>query len=347
MSMTVKNKHESRPTYAIVTSAYNEEKYIGKLLDSVVSQTVLPTKWVIVSDGSTDRTDEIVQKYASRYGFIELYRITEDHARNLTAQVHAINAGFARLTSVDCEFIGNLDSDVSFEPTYFEKLLENFSADQKLGLAGGYIYEEKDGEFESRPGNTLTSVAHAVQLFRRECLTALGGYKPFSWAGADTYAEVSLRMRGWRVQSVPGLKVCHHRPTGNGFGSWRYRFRGGVMDFYIGTHPLFEVFRLTRRLRAKPYVAGSLTRLAGFLWGYCSGIRREVSPEFIRFLRQEQMRRLGLSRGRHTSAAIKETLSTADVERDGPVNPMPVPVGQVYRVKLSRHDVEKQAGDAL
>jgi glycosyltransferase involved in cell wall biosynthesis len=316
MSLTIQNHDDNRPTYAIVTAAYNEEKFIGKLLESVISQTVLPKKWVIVSDGSTDHTDEIVQKYADRYSFIELYRITEDHPRNLTAQVHAINAGFARLAGIDCEFIGNLDSDVSFEPTYFGSLLEKFSQNSKLGLAGGYIYEEKGGEFRGRSANTLSSVAHAVQLFRRECLEGLGGYKPFSWAGADTYAEVSLRMRGWSVQSVPELKAFHHRPTGNGFGSWRYRFRGGVMDFYLGTHPLFEIFRLARRLRGKPYVIGSLTRFAGFLWAYCSGAKREVSPEFVRFLREEQMQRLGLVWNGHTPDGDKEELSTASVGGD-------------------------------
>ncbi len=256
MTRTLDNKIGSRQTYSLVTSAYNEEKYIEKLLDSVTSQTVPPKKWVIVSDGSTDRTDEIVQSYAERYSFVELYRITEDHPRNLTAQVHAINVGFARLTGVECDFIGNLDSDVSFEKTYFESLLKTLSDHPDVGLAGGYIYEEKNGKFQSRPGNTLTSVAHAVQLFRRQCFEILGGYKPFSWAGADTYAEVSLRMNGWRTESVPELKVFHHRPTGNGFGSWRYKFRGGVMDFYIGTHPLFEIVRVVRRLPAKPYVVG-------------------------------------------------------------------------------------------
>jgi glycosyltransferase involved in cell wall biosynthesis len=289
-----KNNEDNRPTYAIVTAAYNEEKYIGQLIESVVSQTVLPKKWIIVSDGSTDRTDEIVQKHAEQWEFIELHRITEDHPRNLTAQVHAINAGFARLSGIDCEFIGNLDADVSFEPTYFERILKKLSQDPSLGLAGGCICEEVDGEFRSRTINSVTSVPHAVQLFRQQCLVGLGGYKPFSWCGADSHAEVSLRMKGWRVESFPEVQVRHHRPTGRGFGSWRYGFRGGVMDFYLGTHPVFEVFRIIRRFRAKPYVLGALNRFAGFLWGYCSGAKREVSPEFMRFLRQEQMQRLRL-----------------------------------------------------
>jgi poly-beta-1,6-N-acetyl-D-glucosamine synthase len=279
-------------SYALATAAYNEEKLIEKVILSIVHQTVTPVKWVIVSDGSTDRTDEIVRRYADRYSFIELYRITEDHPRNLTAQVNAINAGFARLKDVDCRFIGNLDADVTLEPTYFERLLPEYDADPRLGLAGGFIFEEQDGEFKSRKSNTLSSVAHAVQLFRRECLEALGGYKGFTWAGADWYAEVSLRMKGWHVRSIPELPAFHHRPTGKGFGLLRYWYRGGMMDFYMGTHPVFEVFRVVRRFREKPYVVGALVRFSAFLWAYCKREVRQVPDNFMLFLRREQMERL-------------------------------------------------------
>ncbi len=278
--------------YALVTAAYNEENYIEKAILSVICQSVPPKKWIIVSDGSTDHTDEIVRRYAEQYSFIELYRITEEHPRNLTAQVNAINAGFARLKDTDCHFIGNLDADISFEPRYFERLLERFEADTRLGLAGGFIFEEQDGEFRVRRSNSISSVAHAVQLFRRECLDALGGYRGFTWAGADWYAEVSLRMIGWRVQSIPELPAFHHRPTGKGFGLLRYWYRGGIMDFYMGTHPLFEIFRVVRRFREKPYVVGALVRFSAFLWAYFSGKARQVPDDFIAFLRTEQMARL-------------------------------------------------------
>ena len=293
MSETVRRCNNGR-SYALVTAAYNEEHHIERTILSVVNQTVLPAKWVIVSDGSTDRTDSIVLTYASQHTFIDLCRITEEHPRNLTAQVNAINTGFARLRLSDYSFIGNLDSDVSFAPRYFELLLEAFTHDPTLGLTGGYIYEEQNGEFRNRVGNTVSSVAHAVQLFRSECLESLGGYKAFSWAGADWHAEVTLRMKGWTVRSVPRLHVCHHRPTGRGFGALRYSYRGGIMDFYMGSNPLFELARIARRLRAKPYVIGGLVRLCGFASAYCRGERRQVSEEFMRFLRREQMQRLRL-----------------------------------------------------
>ena len=279
-------------TYALVTAAYNEENYITRTLQSVVTQTVRPVKWVIVNDGSTDRTEEIVRRYAAQYGFIQLHNVFEEHPRNLTAQVNAINTGFAQLRDEHCNFIGNLDADVSFGSRYFERLLEKFSHDSRLGLAGGFIYEDQDGRFQPRQGNNVSSVAHAVQLFRHECLDALGGYKPFSWAGADWHAEVSLRMKGWHVQSFPELQVDHHRPTGMGFGFLRYWYQGGVMDYYLGTHPLFEVFRLARRVRSKPYLVGAAVRSVAFVWASIRRVEREVTPEFMRFLREEQMQRL-------------------------------------------------------
>ena len=99
-------------------------------------------------------------------------------------------------------------------------------------------------------------------------------------------------MMGWRVESIPELKAFHHRPTGQGFGFSRYQFRGGVMDYYLGTHPLFEMARLIRRIPVRPFGVASLVRLAGFLYAYVSGQKREVSLEFMRFVRKEQMRRL-------------------------------------------------------
>src|ERR1700746_462918 len=113
-------------TYAIVTAAYNEERYIEGTLRSMVAQSQLPERWVVVSDGSTDRTDEIVRQYAAQHKFIQLHRITETHERNWSAQVYAINAGFAILQSLPTAYVGNLDADISFQPDYFERLLAKF-----------------------------------------------------------------------------------------------------------------------------------------------------------------------------------------------------------------------------
>ena len=300
----------SKKSYVLVTAAYNEGAFIERPLSSVVSQTVPPLKWIIVSDGSTDRTDDIVQAYAEKYGFIQLHRMKEEHPRNFAAQVNAINAGFALVENFDYDFIGNLDADISLEPTYFARLLEKFEQDPGLGLGGGYIYEAGNGEFRCRRMNTMLSVPHAIQLFRRECLEAIGGYTPLPYGGPDWHAAVSLRKRGWRTQSFPELKVFHHRPTGSVEGSLHSWYRMGLMDYSMGTHPLFEVFRLGRRLREKPFVIGVLARLTGFVWAYCRGEKRQVSYDFIRFLRQEQMERLWSWLRRNPRGSLRSPVSS-------------------------------------
>src|ERR1035438_8123794 len=146
------------PPYVLVTAARNEEAFIAHTIDSVISQTVQPVQWVIVSDASTDQTDQIVVRYAREHPFIRLLRLTKDHPRNFGAQVDAIRAGVALLQSSTYEFIGNLDADVSFGPTYFGDLLLLFRDNPKLGLAGGTV-QELDGSTRKAPrGERLRAV---------------------------------------------------------------------------------------------------------------------------------------------------------------------------------------------
>lgn len=279
-------------SYVLVTAAYNEEQFITHTIESVVSQTIRPHQWVIVSDASTDSTDRIVDSYSKRYPFIRLLRLTEDHSRNWAAQVNAINAGCSLLRSENYEFIGNLDADLSFGPTYFEDLLCRFQSNAELGLAGGVI-REKDGSTLKAPrGETLRSVPHAVQLFRRECYEAIGGYPVLRYGGPDTYAEVVARMKGWQVEAFHELIVDHHRYTGSAGGLLKGRFRQGLMDFSLGYHPLFELVKCARRLTEKPVVVGALVRMIGFCWSYLSVRERVVPEQFVRFLRTEQRRRI-------------------------------------------------------
>jgi len=282
-------------SYVLVTAAYNEGMFIEATIASIISQDLRPVRWIIVSDGSTDDTDAIVLKYAAAYDFIRLYRMTEDHPRNFAAQVHAINAGISHLKEERYAFIGNLDADITLEPLYFRMLLDKFRMIPELGLAGGAIYDKcPDGAFRYRRTNSTSSVAHAVQLFRRQCFEALGGaYRPLPYGGPDTYAETEARRKGWQVASFPELKVFHHRPTGSAGGVMRGCFRQGRMDFSLGVSPLFEVAKMLSRVGNKPYLAGSLARLSGFVYSYCRGEQRAVSSQFIEYLRQEQMRKLG------------------------------------------------------
>lgn len=281
--------------YVLITAAHNEEARIANVIMSVVDQTARPLKWIIVSDASTDKTDEIVRMYVAKYSFIELYRLEAGHHYSFAAQANALRAGYDRLRDLPFEFVGTLDADITLDPHYYERLLSALEQDPKLGLTGGFIYErDKTGEFANRGGNRPWSVAGGTQFFRRECYEAIGGILPLRYGGHDWCAEVSARMRGWEVRAIPDLKVYHHRPTGTARNLLRHLFHQGRMDFSLGCLPLFEIFKCLGRWRGRPFVIGALARLAGFFWSYCRRADRAVSSDFVDFLRSEQRRRLDL-----------------------------------------------------
>lgn len=280
--------------YVLVTAAHNEEAFIEGTIRAVCSQELLPRRWVIVDDASTDQTATIVRDYARNHPFIQLFQLSAHHAPDFGAQVRAINAGLESLqqSNVDFDFIGNVDADITFGASYFRELFEKFKAIPDLGLAGGWLYENNGVRFMPRAGNRITSVPHGVQCFRRVCFEAIGGYVPLRYGAPDWCAEISARMNGWRVESFPDLAVFHHRRTGSVSGQLRYLYRAGLAAYSLGSHPAFELAKCVGRLHRRPFIVGGLSRLAGFGAGYLRKERRQVSEELVRFLRQEQTQRL-------------------------------------------------------
>lgn len=278
--------------YVLVTPARNEEEYIEKTIQSVISQTVLPLRWIIVSDGSTDSTDAIVERYSNDHPFIVLLKRKGDALRNFSSQVFAFNTGYEKLHGLNYAYIGNLDADVSFQPDYYEIVLKRFLANPRLGVAGGYIYEEHKGQFRSRPGNRTYSVAHAVQLFRRSCFEDVGGYVPLKYGGSDWYAQVMAISKEWEAQAFTDLPVYHHKPTLTAEGKLKGGFRQGRMDHSLGSGPFFEVLKCLSRIGMKPYGVYSVYRFAGFLRGYFDREERPVSKYFMKCLRKKQSEKI-------------------------------------------------------
>jgi glycosyltransferase involved in cell wall biosynthesis len=289
--MTVTRDGRTDCAYVLVTAAYNEEFYLEGTIRSVLAQTQRPVIWVIVSDGSTDRTDEIGRQYAASHEFIRFVRREKDGQQGFASKVFALRAGLERLGSSQYEFLGHLDADVSFGPNYFSDLIAALEQNPQLGLTSGVVLEKVRGEFVQRGTNTLTSVPGAVQMFRRKCYEDIGEFIPIQYGGEDWYAEVRARMKGWQVRGVPHLEVYHERTTGAATGRLKYWYRQGFMDFALGCHPLFEVGKLIRRLPARPYVVGAASRYCGFVVAHFT-IKRAVPPDFVGFLRREQMCRL-------------------------------------------------------
>jgi len=289
---------ENNRSYVLMTAAHNEEAFIEKTIASVLAQTVLPKRWVIVSDGSTDGTDEIVESYAKQHEFICFLKLTRPAGRSFGSKGTALQKGCKLLEGISFEFIGNVDADVAVGPSYFEILIDHFERDRALGIAAGFIYEEQDGEFRSRAANRIDSVPHAAQLVRRECYQAIGGYSVFKYGGEDWYAQQCAKMNGWHAEAIPALKVFHERHTGAADNLLRHHFRLGRLDYSFGSDPVFEFLKCALRVSGKPWFLGAVTRFLGFAWSAISTEKRPVSKEFVDFLRKEQRAKvLGVFRG--------------------------------------------------
>lgn len=278
--------------YVLLTAAYNEEANIERTIQSVLSQSLRPSRWVIISDGSTDGTDGIISKHAAEHGFIRFLRLSRAPGRSFGCKVRALQAGAKLLDGIAFEFIGNLDSDISVEPSYFINLISRLEARPTLGIAGGYVFDETNGEFQCRRSNRPYSVAHAAQLVRRECYEAIEGYAVLEYGGEDWHAQICAQIKGWKAEAFPDLTIFHHRRTGEGDNLLRYKFRQGKMDHAFGCDPLFEILKCLERMPESPFILGSMARAAGFVWSSVLAEKRPVSEEFIAFLRKEQRQKV-------------------------------------------------------
>jgi len=283
---------QSHIPYVLVTPARNEEKYIEKTIQSMIAQTVPPVKWVIVNDGSTDRTASIVREYLPKYSWMELVDLPEHRDRSFAGKVYAFNAGFERMKGLEFEVVGNLDADLSFDPDYLEFLMGKFAANEKLGVAGTTFREEGySSETDSFEGEN--HVAGGCQLFRRKCFEEVGGYIPHRGGGIDWIAVTTARMKGWKTQAFREKWFFHYRTLGTAERSvLASTFSYGEKDYYLGGHPLWEIFRSAYRLTKKPYLLDGIALYAGYLSASLRGMKRPVSEELMRFHRKEQMQKL-------------------------------------------------------
>ncbi len=278
--------------YVLITPAHNEERFISKTLESMVAQTLLPERWVIVDDGSTDRTAEIVESYANRYPWIELFRRPRRADRSFAGKVHAFNAGLERVCSLQFEVIGNLDADLSFDADYLAFLVRKFSEDPKLGVTGTpFIEDGYDSARDSFEGEN--HVAGGCQLFRYRCFQEIGGYVPNRAGGIDWIAVTTARMKGWKTRSFPEKRFHHYRTLGTaGRSGMAASFSYGEKDYYLGGSPVWELFRVAYRMTRRPILFEGLGLLSGYCWAALRRMKRPVTPELMRFHRREQMKKL-------------------------------------------------------
>jgi len=280
------------PRYVLITPARNEAQFIELTLQSVVAQTVRPLKWIIVSDGSTDGTDEIVNRYVADHPWIELVRTPERTERHFAGKVFAFNAGYERVKDLPFDVVASLDGDISFDENYFSFLLTKLEDDSALGLVGTPFDDGANGTYDYRFVN-IEHVSGACQVFRRKCFDEIGGYVPVKGGCIDHIAVVTARSRGWKTRTFTEKVCLHHRAMGTAQQSLlAARFKNGQKDYSIGNHPLWEFSRALYQMTKKPFVLGGMMLLTGYVYAMMRGDARPVSPELVEFVRREQMLRL-------------------------------------------------------
>lgn len=276
--------------YVVVTPIRDEEAYLRLTVESIIKQTVLPREYVLVNDGSKDRTGYIIEEYAREYPWIRaVHREDRGYRKWGAGIIEAFYDGFHALKTSEWDFMCKLDGDLSFAPEYFEGMFGKFAAQPKLGIGGGFLYHVENGErhLERHP---VFHVRGGAKIYRRACWDGIGGL----WVGpgSDTVDEVKANMLGWSTMSFMDLQMEHHRWTGATYGRWGGVVKNGKTDYVSGYHPLFVLAKAAARIGQRPYILGSFALIYGYLAAYLEKIPRVDDPALIQYLQRQQLAKL-------------------------------------------------------
>lgn len=279
--------------FVVITPARDEAQYLGKTIESIVSQTVLPKEWVIVDDGSVDDTCRIAEEAARSHSWIKVIRLGDRGYRDLgSGLTGVIHKGLDHLSRNDYQYIFNIDADIVLGPNYFKKILTKMAENPKLGISGGVVYDMiKDKKIRLR--GLPEFIPGAIKCWRRECFKGMGGLVyGLGWDGFDSFKAMML---GWQATTFEDeeLKVLHLRPEKssikNRYHGWA---RHGKILHFTGAHPVWLLASATYHLVDRPFVLGSLCMIIGYLEAFLQGAPQYEDQEFRRYLRAYQKRKL-------------------------------------------------------
>jgi glycosyltransferase involved in cell wall biosynthesis len=296
----------------LITPARDEAAHLETTIRAMREQTRPPDRWLIVDDGSSDETPQILERAATELPFLEVLRLSMEERHPsadglaLAAEARAFNTALASLDATEFTHIGKLDADIELPPDYLAGLLERFAAEAELGVAGGTLLEQSAGKW--RPTRIPAyHVRGAVKLYSRECFRAIGGVE--ERLGWDTIDETYARMNGFTTRSFPELAARHHRPVATRGGTLRGRARHGQCAYILRYGGWWVALRSLKVGCSRPY---GLSGLA-FFYGYArAAVRREDRVEdecFRRFVVRELRGRIRPSRlGRRSAPGAGEAV---------------------------------------
>lgn len=278
-------------TYSIISPVRNEAKYIERTIASVTKQEHRPLEWIIVDDGSNDATPKIVEAAAAQHAWIKIIRRQNRGFRQPgQGVVEAFNEGLAQLENKRPDFVCKMDGDLEFAPDYFATLLRKFAQNPRLGMASGVTYLPLDNGKIMQEKVAPDYVVGPIKLYRRECFENIGGLEPH--LGWDTIDVYRARMHGWETANYRELIVLHLRQMGTAKGIVWGKMKTGMGEHYYGSHPLFVVARCIYRMSERPYVIIGVSIALGYLQALIRREPRMNDPEFVKFLRADQLARL-------------------------------------------------------
>ena len=272
--------------YVIISPVRNEEDFLAKTIHSVVSQKILPAEWIIVNDGSNDKTEEIIRESMDRYSWIKLINL-EDRGYYFpgTGVVQVVQRGFEQIQTLDWDLLVKLDCDLEFENDYFESLFLEFEKNPSLGIASGCTYKPLNGKLireTAQPDHPFG----ASKVYRRECWNEIGGILPVP--GWDLADMLQAQMMGWETRCFFELKLAHFRPGGSRRrGLLRPKFIQGSYEYRHGYSFFFTLFKAGYNLFSQPMIFGSITKVSGYIYAFIIGKPYIFDPEMRKYLRKK------------------------------------------------------------
>jgi glycosyltransferase involved in cell wall biosynthesis len=271
-----------------ITPARDEENFLPRLIASMTSQTLKPERWIVIDDGSTDGTAQILDQAAARYPWIDVKHLPVGRER-LPGGESVLMQFLPPEVWQDYDAIFRIDADISFKADFAELLAAEFMRDPSLGIAGSALFEPEGTAWREIRSPSFHTRG-AVKMYSRACFEAIGGL--VSGLGWDTIDEARAMMLGYKSHSFRHVRAYHHRPQGSAGGYLKGNLAAGRAAYNVGYHPLFLIMRAAKRGLSWPPVIGGMFLFAGYLEGYLRRSEKIAPPDLVRFIRRQQLRRL-------------------------------------------------------
>lgn len=277
--------------FIIISPVRNEAANIERTITSVLAQSCRPLLWVIVDDGSSDGTTEIIRGYSAKHSWLRLVILRDRGYYDLmeAGEIKAFYEGLSTVGNVSYEYLAKLDGDIALEPNYYEEILRRFAENLQLGIASGTCWHIEKGQ-KVREVVYKHHVRGAMRVYRKACWDDIGGVpRSLGWDAIDCY---KARMHGWVTRSFNELPVTHLVKTWEKGGWLHGRQRSGRMEYLIGTHPLFFAAKCARDLCVKPYLISASALAWGYLRSFLKNEPRVGDLDLIAQVRKEQLTRI-------------------------------------------------------